>query len=146
MKCQGLQDIARKFDRSGFKLADPNLLSSGDRVNSLDFILGSSSLHCLPIAPVTFGSPYQSLYLDSLLGIMLLGPISFLKNNFDCIDRSKNKTKNETVVVNNIISVDKDSFEVNHVVLNDLGKLIPDKLNNVVSETEAMQSLSVFLS
>ena len=106
------------------------LLNDRDTIENLDFVLGCNGSHCVPMKEV-----YQlkSSYFETPVGIMLAGSVrlrednlKFLNNRLDspdCFNNSK---------VNYVEQDVEYPFDVNHVVLDDRGKLITVKLDYAV--------------
>ena len=64
--------VVEHFQQKGYTLADAYLPFS-DRVNNIDFVLGSDASRLLLTKDVPFGD--HSLYMDSSVGVLLVGKI-----------------------------------------------------------------------
>lgn len=80
-KIPGIKAIAREFDRKHYKLADPNLLRSDGSVNNIEFIFGACFNYCIPENTVLFGRGVKSSYIDTPVGVMLVGPVDNVTSN-----------------------------------------------------------------
>ena len=111
------------------------LLNDRDTIENLDFVLGCNGSHCVPMKEVVFGGKLKSSYFETPVGIMLAGSVrvrednlKFLNNRLDspdCFNNSKVNYVEQDVAC---------PFDVNHVVLDDSGKLITEKLDYAVKE------------
>ena len=84
LKLPGLSRIVEQFLAKGFKLADKFLNDcTNDIIGNFDLILGTSSVHCVADATVLFGEDPPAAYLNSPLGVMLIGKIDRIIKHLD---------------------------------------------------------------
>jgi len=144
LKLPGLAAVAKGYNNAGFDLADKKLLNS-DVIENLDLVLGSGSSFCLPTETVTLGS--SSSCLKTPLGLILMGPICMLKNNLNQMnDSCKFEAENVNIAMNiNSTEPEKPNpelfeFNVNHIVVDDSGKLLQSELLKVTDEAVENES------
>lgn len=153
VKIPGLTSVVSEYRRRGFSLADGKLGES-DIVEHLDFVLGSNAFYCLPEKSVVFGEFPFSCYSETKIGIILYGSIEPLKLNLKFLPLNTSflqcavTSHSESFLIsesddnhNSLVSTcsERDSpcgFDIciNHVVLDDLGKIIQNKLNRISEE------------
>ena len=85
MNLPGLANIVKVFTKKGYKLADDFLHSGEDSISNIDFVLGTRDPHLLLETQVMFGDGSPSVYSDTRAGILLMGPISVIVNNLNCL-------------------------------------------------------------
>ena len=132
----GLSRVAEQISNKCGALADVALLNGRDTIENLDFVLGCNGSHCVPMKEVVFGGKLKSSYFETPVGIMLAGSVRLLDDNLKFLDYIR---LDSTDCFNNskfdYVEPDVEcSFDVNHVVLDDSGKLITEKLDYAVKE------------
>ena len=80
----GISEVAQAFREKGYELADKTLHLCGDKIEDIKLLLGNDNVHLVPQSDVLFGDNSTvppSVYLDSPLGVMLVGDIERYKQN-----------------------------------------------------------------
>mgnify|MGYP000226994671 CR=1 FL=1 len=72
----GLSNLVSKFKAKNYKLADPFFKPGVDKITNLELVIGADNAYTIPDYSVPFGS--KSVFYDSPLGVMLIGPITQL--------------------------------------------------------------------
>lgn len=75
-KFNNLTNLAMAFVDKGYQLADDYLLAGGDVINNIKFMLGTKSAYCLKTTEVSFGPNEDSIYANTVQGVMLVGDVS----------------------------------------------------------------------
>ena len=83
LELPGLKRVVSKFIEKGYCLADDCLSNLTDEIDNIEFMLGSSSLHCLPEMNCCFGRNNASAYSDTPMGIILMGRLNSLYTDTD---------------------------------------------------------------
>ena len=81
LKLPHLSKITKTFTDKGYMLADKKLLNHQDRIDNIDFILGTNSMYCIKNSMVDFGKPTPSIFCQCALGVMLLGNVQNMISN-----------------------------------------------------------------
>lgn len=153
IKLPGLRNVASAFVKRGYKLADPNLVSSDD-ISGLDLILGMENPEVLLEKQILFGSPLSSVVSETSAGVMLYGNLDRLKNNLGHIPHAEKIThahrktlplvysldtsaQNEHPKVENC--TDEKSIQINIAVTNDQGKVDENLLKEAVDQMLQLQ-------
>ena len=126
MVIPGLCNLSLEFEKRGFILADKFLTHGGDIIDDINFILGANANYCLPETTVVYGEKFKSSYIETPIGIMLNGTIEYLKVNMKFLPFDS-KVQCE-------FTGDISFLNVNHVVLNNAGKLIQSKLDKALND------------
>ena len=149
LQLPGLVDVVSGFVSKGYKLADRRLLNSADRIDNIQLILGSESMHCIPEKEVVFGKLNDSIYSDTSLGILLKGDINKLKSNLRFLkpcSSIKSNAQHMLKAVNVLPTGNKVNISVDSSALNDLetshtyelfdddGQIIESDLNRATNE------------
>jgi len=87
--------IVTKFKEKGFELADKLLNEKSNRISNISFIMGTDASYVIPEKTIVFGIEEPSCYLDTPIGIMLVGSSKNLLNNKDFL-KSNSKLENIT--------------------------------------------------
>lgn len=155
----GLGHLVHKLVDKGFMMCDDYLLEYTDRIDNLDFILGSKSGYCLPESEKVFGRKGKSLISRTAHGLLLKGNIHDFLTDLDylpdCPDvintlvaetlSSKSDKQNKLTAHNLGFSLDSfslyssvDNYEVplsdNLNVVDDEGNLIKSELDKATLE------------
>ena len=123
LQLPGLVDVVSGFVSKGYKLADCRLLNFADRIDNIQLILGSESMHCIPEKEVIFGKLNDSIYSDTSLGILLKGDINKLKSNLRFLkpcSSIKSNAQHMLKAVNVLPTGNKVNISVDSSALNDL--------------------------
>ncbi|XP_068209115.1 uncharacterized protein [Palaemon carinicauda] len=93
----GISEVAQVFKDKGYVLADETLHMSGDKVEDIKLLLGNDNSHLVPQKDVLFGGSSEvipSVYLESPLGVILVGDIERYKQNLALLpDRIKHSSE-----------------------------------------------------
>lgn len=75
-----ISDIVNEFQKKGYKMADKKL--KGERCNNIELLIGMDNGSILLNRSISYGhEPSTSIYLDTILGVILLGDVpKMLKN------------------------------------------------------------------
>ncbi|XP_068218540.1 uncharacterized protein [Palaemon carinicauda] len=156
-----LGTAVKGFLDKGFSFADGGLHSNIREVKDIEFLLGSDAAYCIPSKDVLFGKGTLSVYVDSPMGVMLVGNVQRLIDNIDflpCHSMSVSASIPSPPSVESLVSVHTHSLFVadsiiptlddevhdlhydtlkvssNFSVLNDKGKLMECKLQKATNE------------
>ena len=77
-----LGQVVNTMQSAGFEMADKLLNSQSNKLDTIDFLLGTDASHCLPIKEIKFGNLSPSIYLESHAGILLSGNLDLMLQNF----------------------------------------------------------------
>ena len=128
----GLGKVVHEFSKKGYAFADQFLLEISD----LNFILGTESFHCLPDRAELFGLEVPSVYLESPLGIMLLGNINRILNNLH--DLSPKEISETSFLAGYNVVTEHNSqhipIDVNYSVLDENKTVIHSELEKATKE------------
>ena len=83
LQLDNLKDIVKGFLQKGYRLCDEKLYQLHDKIEDLDFVLGSDSAYCLPETDIVFGRESKSVYSTTPNGVLLKGNISQLIRDLD---------------------------------------------------------------
>lgn len=156
----GLSKIVQAFQSKGYDFAD-KLLKDSDKIEDLNFVLGTLDSQIIPQSDHIFGSHSQSMFSKTPHGILLSGCMDRLLENISdlpynnatfssdtdfCISSMsctgsgikgpliKDQPNNETMEANSCISVLDDQGDINEAVLGRaLNEAISDNFNNVMN-------------
>ena len=103
-----LTDIASIFIDKGYTLADPDLLDS-NKINDIQFMLGTESSYCLAENEIVFGANNRSVYSKTHAGILLKGNAERMFSDLNYLDSSNIDSDKDHVNVNSVLN----SFNVN---------------------------------
>ena len=132
----GLGKVVNEFSKKGYAFADQFLLEGRDEISDLNFILGTESFHCLPDRAELFGLEVPSVYLESPLGIMLLGNINRILNNLH--DLSPKEISETSFLAGYNVVTEHNSqhiaIDVNYSVLDENKTVIYSELEKATKE------------
>jgi len=83
LKVPGLGKVVTNFISKGYDLADKLLVGSSDKIGNIQLMLGARAFHGVPGRDVVFGGDIKSVYMDTKVGVMLIGPIEQLVANLN---------------------------------------------------------------
>ena len=78
LKLPGLVEVAQQFSERGYSLADIELKNCNNEISDVGLVLGTDAEHCIVSNSVAFGGTNQSVYLDTPIGVMLIGKIDIM--------------------------------------------------------------------
>ena len=114
LECTNVNVISEAFINKGYSLADAQLHLAEEKID-FDLIMGPDAVALLSPQAVVFGGISDpSVYLESKVGIMLLGETNSLLNNLKYLpDLNKTKTSEVTVKTSRVEEILADSEEIN---------------------------------
>ena len=150
-----LNIIVKEFTKKGYNLADKELLNGADVINDLDLVLGTNFAYCILSNSVSFGSPKPSVYLNSSIGVIILGKIDEMLNNLEMLPYNCSDNKGQTCIsyfsnfvkkpVCDVGLIDNNSFDnlnlesvpssSNINVLDEKGEIIEASLSRALKES-----------
>ena len=100
LQLNDLNKIVQTFTQQGYKLCDKKLYHLSNKIEDLDFILGSDSAFCLPETDILFGKERKSIYSTTPFGILLKGNISQMLTDIQQLEPFSERTINNSFSVN----------------------------------------------
>lgn len=85
LKIDKLGDIVKEFKERGYSLADSFLNVNSRSIHNIDFLLGADASYCIVGKDILFGETKSSMYIDSSIGILLLGKVNALMKDLSCL-------------------------------------------------------------
>lgn len=123
LELPGLSTVVDGFLDKGYSMADDNLKHQ-NFINGIDFILGADAAHCFEDNSISFGPDHMSVFLESHMGVMLVGNIPQLLNDLKYLPLYNKVSTNESFVCNvstigNFDNLVLDDFESKDLISNE---------------------------
>lgn len=80
--------VVEGFSNKGYTFADALLNKDTQEISNIDFLLGSDAAHCLLSKDILFGESNPSIFIESHIGIMLVGNVKSLLHNLPYLPAS----------------------------------------------------------
>lgn len=147
-KIPKLPEILKTFESRNYALADEKLTLSGDKVDNIQFILGSSDAHVLREVQREFGSPVPSVFSETEQGVLLYGDSERLHGNLDYLEPIRlitstcvNESTSDSVSCNNLVvyedsQLDKVLEQATSELLDSTCERIIDRDPNTYDDSE----------
>ena len=132
LKLPGLGKVVKNLKEKGYYLADEFLTETSDNISSVDFVLGSDHSRFLAGQDVCFGK--LSMYIDTHIGIMLLGNVNNLNKDLSSLSYFNPITTElctNEIEMQNVGNVGSSDYEAHTFFISHFDNFVSDEIQNL---------------